>query len=225
MRFAGIVAEDLGRPITDAASKAWPLTWLSVSFSPVGCFFWARDETRCEFYSPMVSPRHWTCPVTYVGHRSRNHTGTLGSSIRPCCGRCPWVRDLVLSSVAAGLEEFGQCMFQIALHFGWKWIEARRQSRRGWDTRAALLDSKMCRDTRLPRGSCLKLLRNAGSKRMLRLVTSWDSHSISSLITEQKIQNTLLIRSSTSGRSSKAADRRKGPGGGCPIRIGFCKTL
>ena len=26
MHFAGIVARDLGRPITDAASKAWPLT-------------------------------------------------------------------------------------------------------------------------------------------------------------------------------------------------------
>ena len=40
---------------------------------------------------------------------------------------------------------------------------------------------------------------------------------------EQKIQNTLL-RSSTSGRSSKAAGRRKGRGG-CTIRIGFCMAM
>ena len=128
MHFAGIVARDLGRPITDAASKAWPLTWLSVSFHHLDCFCWARDETRCDLWSFVVSPRRRTCPVTYLGHRSRNHTRFQhpamfwqvlmgqGFSAEFCCSRS--------GGVWGGA---------FALRLGLKWMEACRQSRRRWD--------------------------------------------------------------------------------------------
>ena len=153
----GIVARDLGRPITDAAVKGLAVDMTFRIVPSFGLFLLGKRWNKMRFVVVCGLATTEDFPIfTYLGHRSRNHTRFQhpamfwqvpmgqGFSAEFCCSRS--------GGVWGGA---------FALRLGLKWMEARRQSRRRWDNvryKSGLERLKQLKGTthaRLPSGSCL----------------------------------------------------------------------